>query len=120
MVVPLRIGGGSRLKILEAFAAGTPVVSTRIGTEGLCVEQGTHLTVVDRDDQMARLIVGVLRNSAVAEAMARHARRLVEDRYDWEILADRLDRTWMSVRPRSANGTHDSRTVRDDRLFSPR
>ena len=120
MVVPLRIGGGSRLKILEALAAGTPVVSTCIGAEGLCVEPGTHLTVVDRDDQMAGSIVGVLRNPAIAEVMARHARRLVEDRYFWEILAVRLDRIWTSVATRSANGTHDSRTVRDDRLFSSR
>jgi polysaccharide biosynthesis protein PslH len=120
MVVPLRIGGGSRLKILEAMAAGTPVVSTRIGAEGLKVEHGTHLTVVDGDDQMAGSIVGVLRNSAGAEAKARNARRLVEDRYCWETLAERLDQIWTGVTTRTANGTHDSRTVRDDRHFSPR
>jgi glycosyltransferase involved in cell wall biosynthesis len=120
MVVPLRIGGGSRLKILEAMAAGTPVVSTRIGAEGLSVEHGTHLTVVDRDDQLPGSIVGVLRNPAGAEAKARNGRRLVEDRYCWETLAERLDQTWMSVATRTMNGTHDSRAVRDDRLFSPR
>ena len=54
MVVPLRIGGGSRLKILEALAAGTPVVSTRIGAEGLDVRDGEHLIVVETCDQMAR------------------------------------------------------------------
>ena len=57
MVVPLRIGGGSRLKILEAFAAGLPVVSTRIGAEGLNVENGSHLTVVENVEEMAEAIV---------------------------------------------------------------
>src|SRR5262249_48538217 len=97
MVVPLRIGGGSRLKILEAFAAGLPVISTRVGAEGLEVQDGTHLTLVKDLEEMATAVVESLRNPAPAWAIAGRARRLVEDRYDWEILADRLDRIWIET-----------------------
>jgi glycosyltransferase involved in cell wall biosynthesis len=97
MVVPLRIGGGSRLKILEALAAGTPVVSTRIGAEGLRLEHGTHLTVVDRIDQMAAATVDVLRNPAAARAMAQRGRRLVEDWYDWSTLGAQLEKIWFAA-----------------------
>ena len=84
------------------------------------MEHGTHLTVINRVDEMAGSIVGVLKSPAAALAMARRGRRLVEDRYDWEILADRLDRIWTSVATRTANETDNFRTVMDNRLVSPR
>ncbi len=71
MVVPLRIGGGSRLKILEAFAAGLPVISTRIGAEGLNVEDGVHLTVVEDIEGMASEIVAKLDKSHAATGSSR-------------------------------------------------
>jgi len=94
MVVPLRIGGGSRLKILEAFAAGLPVISTRIGAEGLRVEHGVHLTVLEDLEQMATAIVSQFRGSAPGMEMARRALSLVADQYDWNVLAKRLHETW--------------------------
>lgn len=97
MVVPLRIGGGSRLKILEAFAAGLPVVSTRIGAEGLCVESGVHLTVVEDVAALAPALVAGLRNLAPGQAQVEKARGLVEAQYDWIILADQLDAIWERI-----------------------
>jgi glycosyltransferase involved in cell wall biosynthesis len=94
MVVPLRIGGGSRLKILEAFAAGLPVVSTRVGAEGLRVQSDVELKVVNGVEQMAAEVLAVLRNRAPGLARAERGRRLVEDEYDWEILAQRLEGLW--------------------------
>jgi glycosyltransferase involved in cell wall biosynthesis len=94
MVVPLRIGGGSRLKILEAFAAGLPVISTRVGAEGLRVSDGVHLAAVDHLGQMAARILDGLHNPKPGLALAKPARRLVEEEYDWRILADRLDELW--------------------------
>jgi glycosyltransferase involved in cell wall biosynthesis len=96
LVVPLRIGGGSRLKILEALACETPVVSTRIGAEGLHLESGHHLDVVERVEDMASAILRGIRNPAAIQAQARLGRRVVLERYDWDGLADKLEQIWLS------------------------
>ena len=103
MVVPLRIGGGSRLKILEAFASGLPVISTKVGAEGLDASHGTHLTAVDTVENMTTAILENLRNSRLASSVVGRARRLVEDRYDWEILADRLGTIWVDAAGHTMN-----------------
>ncbi len=94
MAVPLRIGGGSRLKILEALATGLPVVSTRVGAEGLRLTAGHDLAVVERVEEMAAALVGCLRDPAAARAMAECGRRLVLERYDWDVLAEKLEHIW--------------------------
>lgn len=85
-VVPLESGGGSRLKILEAFAAGVPVVSTPIGAEGLDVTSGEHLIIADRDD-LASAVARLLSAPKVADTLAHNARGLVRQRYDWTSVA---------------------------------
>jgi glycosyltransferase involved in cell wall biosynthesis len=94
LAVTLRIGGGSRLKILEALGCGAPVVSTRVGAEGLALRDGEHLTVVEGADDMAAALVRCLRDPAVAQAQAERGRRVVLERYDWGPLADRLEQCW--------------------------
>jgi glycosyltransferase involved in cell wall biosynthesis len=94
MAVPLRIGGGSRLKILEALAAGLPVVSTRVGAEGLRLTSGRDLAIVERVEEMAAALLGCIRDPNAARAMAECSRRLVLERYDWDVLAARLGRIW--------------------------
>jgi glycosyltransferase involved in cell wall biosynthesis len=94
MAVPLRIGGGSRLKILEALASGLPVVSTRIGAEGLHLENGRDLTVVENTDGMAQALVECIRAPQESRRTAEHGRRVVQDRYDWDVLADKLEAVW--------------------------
>jgi glycosyltransferase involved in cell wall biosynthesis len=96
MVVPLRVGGGSRLKILEALATGMPVVSTRVGAEGLCLRDGDHLTVSSGIDDMAGAILTTLRDPVGASVRAAEGRRIVRERYDWDSLADRLEEVWLS------------------------
>jgi polysaccharide biosynthesis protein PslH len=94
LVVPLRIGGGSRLKILEALASGTPVVSTRVGAEGLCLEPGQDLTVVEDIDDLAEALVQAIRHPEAIQAEAERGREKVLEHYDWERLAERLEQVW--------------------------
>jgi glycosyltransferase involved in cell wall biosynthesis len=82
-VVPIRQGGGTRLKILEAMALGTPVVATSKGAEGLDMIDGEHLLIADAPDAFAEAVVNVLRDTELRRRLATHARALVEARYDW-------------------------------------
>lgn len=94
MAVPLRIGGGSRLKILEALASGLPVVSTRVGAEGLCLRHGEHLVIADEPDAIASALLAALREPGPARAVAARGRQFVNERYDWDVLAGELERSW--------------------------
>jgi glycosyltransferase involved in cell wall biosynthesis len=85
-IVPIRQGGGTRLKILEAMALGTPVVATRKGAEGLDVTGGEHLLLADAPEEFARQTVELLGNPALRHVLTANARRLMEDRYDWEAI----------------------------------
>lgn len=90
LVVPLRGGGGTRLKILEAMSLGRPVVSTSIGCEGLEVISGRHLLVADTPEEFALSLVRLFRNSEHRRSIAAEARHLVEQRYDWKLLGGKL------------------------------
>jgi glycosyltransferase involved in cell wall biosynthesis len=82
-VVPLRQGAGTRLKILEAMALGTPVVSTPKGAEGLAVEHGTHLLIADTPRDFARQTVRLLQDTVLRRGLAERALQLVQSRYAW-------------------------------------
>lgn len=90
-VVPLRIGGGTRLKIFEAMAMGRAVVSTAVGAEGLPVEHGRHLLLADDPQQFAQATVDLLRNLQQRQQLATAARQLVVEHYDWSAVASELD-----------------------------
>jgi glycosyltransferase involved in cell wall biosynthesis len=90
LAVPLRSGSGVRLKILEAFARGVPVVSTSVGCEGLEVEHGRHLLVADDADEFARQTVSLLVDAELAAGLAREARAFVESNHAPGVVAPRL------------------------------
>lgn len=98
LAVPLRIGGGSRLKILEALAAGLPVVSTRVGAEGLCLTPGVDYTLADSPEEMTQALLQCLNEPATSRAQAERGRACVASRYDWSSLAERLERVWENAR----------------------
>jgi glycosyltransferase involved in cell wall biosynthesis len=97
LAVPLRIGGGSRLKILEALAAGTPVVSTRIGAEGLDLTPGRDLLVADTRDELVAATLAAIRRPEELADTAENGRRQVVARYSWDPLAEHLHDVWNSV-----------------------
>jgi glycosyltransferase involved in cell wall biosynthesis len=82
-VVPIRFGGGTRIKILEAFAHGVPVVSTTVGCEGLDVIDGRHLLVADRPAELAVACCRLLTDEDVRKRISAEARALWEQRYRW-------------------------------------
>jgi len=98
MAVPLRVGGGSRLKILESLAAECPVVSTRVGAEGLCLVPDRHFMEVESVDGMTRALVQAIRHPHPIQEMARQGRQAVASRYDWSVLSRKLEAIWLEQR----------------------
>ena len=82
-VVPLRQGGGSRLKVLEAMAAGVPVASTSVGVEGLDVVPGKHVMVGNTAAELSEAVRSILADPQVARELSDNARELVVSEYDW-------------------------------------
>lgn len=89
-VIPLRAGGGTRLKILEAMALGRPVVSTSIGCEGLDVVDGHHLLIADDPQAFADAVFRLLRDDVLRKQIVTNALELVRKVYDWNTIADQL------------------------------
>jgi len=91
-VVPLRIGSGTRLKILEAMAAGIPVISTRLGAEGLDLEDGTHILIADSASEMIAAVSRLAASPELWQRLSRSGREVVSRSYDWRALAEDLYR----------------------------
>jgi glycosyltransferase involved in cell wall biosynthesis len=94
LVVPLRSGGGTRLKILEAMALERPVISTTVGAEGLEVRPGTDILIADDAQQFVNHIKLLLRSPERSELVGKAGRRLVMEKYDWRVCLGGLDRLY--------------------------
>lgn len=96
-VVPLRMGGGTRLKILEAMAAGVPVISTSIGAEGLEVEPGRNILIADGTvpESWVRALLSLGESEGRREDLVVSAMQLVRDRYDWTVIGKSLCNTYL-------------------------
>ena len=95
-IVPLRIGGGTRLKIYEAMAAGKAVVSTTVGAEGLDVHHGEDILLADADDDFAKAVIKLLRDSSLRRRLGAQAARLAAQ-YDWAIISERFEEILVRV-----------------------
>lgn len=105
---PIDAGGGTRIKILEAFAAERPVVSTTIGAEGLAVTDGREALLRDDDAGFATALVQLLKDPEQSARMGRAGRSLVQQRYDWRASADALDALLSRVAGQSGVGSRQS------------
>ncbi|QDU55674.1 glycosyltransferase [Aeoliella mucimassa] len=94
MVVPLRIGGGSRIKILEALGAACPVISTAVGAEGLHLQPTTDIVIANTVESFADTTVKALANYRALLQTAHSGRNVVRARYEWSSLAEQLGEIW--------------------------
>lgn len=90
-VVPLRIGAGTRLKIVESMALGTPVVSTSKGAEGLEVVHGENILIADDPGEFAHCVTAVLQNPDLRNKLSMAGRQLVQEKYSSEIVGEKLN-----------------------------
>ncbi|HPM42618.1 MAG TPA: glycosyltransferase [Candidatus Omnitrophota bacterium] len=96
-IVPLRIGGGTRLKILEAMAMGKAVISTSVGCEGLEVTDGVDIIIEDDPRLFAGKIDALMSDTDTRKRLGLAGRRLVETKYDWKSISKTLDAAWVST-----------------------
>ena len=96
-VIPLRVGGGTRIKAYEAMAMGVPVVSTGIGVEGLPLDPGQHYLLADTAEEFAAAVVRVLLSPEVGEQLAATARALVEARFSNRTVAHQFERICLNA-----------------------
>ena len=100
-IVPIVTGGGTRLKVLEALAAGTPLISTRLGVEGLTIRNGREALLADSIAEFPSLIAALLGQPERRSALAAAGRRLVEERYSWAPISRRLEEIWLALKDAS-------------------
>jgi len=93
-VVPLRVGGGTRLKVLEAMAMGKALVSTSLGVEGLEVANGRHALLADTPEAFAHQVAALLADAGRRRALGQAARAFVEQGYGWEKIGPRLEEAY--------------------------
>ncbi len=96
-VVPLRVGGGTRIKIFEALAMEKAVVSTGVGAEGLPLTPGQHFVQADSPDDFARAVLALLRDPARRRSLGDAGRRLVEERFAWPRVAREFEERCLEV-----------------------
>lgn len=114
-IVPLRAGGGMRVKIVDAWCWGLPIVSTSIGAESIEVEEGKNILIADSPEAMTRAVVRVLTDPALSERLREHGRRWVEERYDWRRIYRRWDGVYEKLMdPKSRPQPHSSPSSEED------
>ncbi|HLZ22615.1 MAG TPA: glycosyltransferase family 4 protein [Ktedonobacterales bacterium] len=121
IAIPLRMGSGTRLKVLEGLAMGCPLVSTSVGCEGIAIADGEHLLVADDPMAFARSVLQVLDDKALAASLGHRGRALVEERYSWGSVLRQLESfMWTRRHARGlANGHTGSLRPQDPAMHIP-
>lgn len=96
-VSPIRGPGGTRLKHFAAMASKLPLVTTRVGAEGLKARNDFHIIIEDDFEKMAKRVAFILKNPEYAKMLANNARKLVEKHFSWQTIANKLDKIYEKI-----------------------
>ncbi|MDM8532206.1 glycosyltransferase family 4 protein [Anaerolineales bacterium HSG25] len=94
MVIPLRAGGGMRVKILNALSQGLPMVSTTLGAEGIVIESGKNILIADEPKAFAEATLKLLKDRQFADELGRNGRKLAQEVYDYRVACQALDKIY--------------------------
>ena len=97
-VVPLRMGGGTRLKVAEALAMKKPMVSTRIGCEGIDLKDGESCLMADAPQDFADAVVRLLGDRKLRTVLAENGHRVAKQKYDWNVIGETLERIYVEAK----------------------
>jgi polysaccharide biosynthesis protein PslH len=93
-VCPIKDGGGTRIKILDALAMGMPIVSTSIGCEGIDITSGADVLIADTPEKFADKVDWIITDAGKRQSMSYYARKTAEDKYSWKAIGEKLDRLY--------------------------
>ncbi len=96
LLAPIRVGGGTSYKIIEAMASGVGVVTTNLGTEGLEAKNNIHVLSAEREDELTNLVLALIQDHSLYRKLTLNARKLIEEKYDWKVIAKKLNEVYMS------------------------
>jgi glycosyltransferase involved in cell wall biosynthesis len=99
LVVPVRVGGGMRVRILESFSRSMPVVTTTIGLEGIDAQPGRDVLVADEAQDFANSVIQILNNQNFQNELALNGRLFVETTYDWQVVLQKLNKVYNDIQP---------------------
>ena len=112
-VLPMRVGGGVRLKLLEAWAMEVPCVTTTLGAEGVeDFQPGRHALVADQPRDFAEQVVQLLADPALGQTLAAAGRRLVCESYDWAPIVEQMHQAWTRYLPLGADAVRSTGDAR--------
>jgi polysaccharide biosynthesis protein PslH len=103
-VVPIRMGSGTKLKVLEALAMGIPVVSTSLGAEGIAITPGQDILIADDPAEFAAQVVALMNDEPLRKSMSRRGRELMESHYEWQVIVPALEEVYQHTMRASLSG----------------
>ena len=96
-IVPLHAGGGMRVKILDAWSWGLPIVSTTIGAEGIDITAGSDILIADTADEFAQAVISILGNQVLAQQLAKNGRQTILEKYNWQTVYSAWDHVYQEL-----------------------